>query len=77
MGGAFGGEAAGDVPEVAQFVGGRDKLVRVVVAGADQVGPRGGGCRDAAGSSHAGVDGSGSSVAPLSMAMGLREAASR
>ena len=76
MAGAFGGEAAGDVPEVAQFVGGRDKLVRVVVAGADQVGLRGG-CRYAANSSHGGVDLSGSFVAPLAMAVGSWEAASR
>ena len=73
----FGGEAVGDAQEGAQFVGARGKRVRVVVAGAAQDGPRGGGCRDAADSSHAGVDGTGSSVAPFPMAMGLREATIR
>ena len=33
----------GDIQEVVQLVGGRGKLVGVVVAGAAQVGPRGGG----------------------------------
>ena len=41
--GDFGGEAVGDVQEVAQLVGGRGKLVGMVVAGAAQVGPRAGG----------------------------------
>ena len=43
LAGDFGGEAVGDVQEVAQLVGGRGKLVGMVVAGAAQVGPRGGG----------------------------------
>ena len=43
LAGDFGGEAVGDIQEVAQLVGGRGKLVGMVVAGAAQVGPRGGG----------------------------------
>ena len=43
LAGDFGGEAVGDVQEVAQLVGGRGKLVGMVVAGAAQIGPRGGG----------------------------------
>ena len=43
LAGDFGGEAAGDIQEVAQLVGGRGKLEGVVVAGAAQVGPRAGG----------------------------------
>ena len=43
LAGDFGGEAVGDVQEVAQLVGGRGKLVGMVVAGAAQVGPRAGG----------------------------------
>ena len=75
--GDFGGEAVGDVQEGAQFVGGRGKLVRVVVAGAARVGPCGGGRGDAANPSHTEVDVTGSFVAPLPMAMGLREATIR
>ena len=80
MAGDFGGEAAGDVQVVTQLVGGRGKVGGVVVAGAAQVRPRGGGCRYAANSphsSHACVDVTGSVVPPLSMAMGLREATVR
>ena len=43
LAGDFGGEAVGDIQEVAQLVGGRGKLVGMVVAGAAQIGPRGGG----------------------------------
>ena len=77
LAGDFGGEAVGDVQNVAHLVGGRGKLVGVVVAGAAQDGPRGDDRRDAADSSHVGVDETGSSVAPLPMAMGLREATVR
>ena len=43
LAGDFGGEPVCDIQEVVQLVGGRGKLVGVMVTGAAQVGPRGGG----------------------------------